>query len=65
MRWKANNPKVGDVRVKMGFLWLPVTLQGETRWLEYAHIYQVFTLKQGMYKDRRYWGNTYWVERVK
>ena len=34
MRWKA--PQVGDTRTRSGFLFLPKTINGETRWLERA-----------------------------
>jgi hypothetical protein len=40
MRWQ--NPKPGETRVIKKFLWLPVTLDDETRWLETAEIKQVY-----------------------
>lgn len=33
-------PEIGDVRVDRRFLWLPLKLGDETRWLEFAAIYQ-------------------------
>jgi hypothetical protein len=43
MRWKK--PNDGDTRIFRTFLFLPRTLNGETRWLEKARIKQ------------RYWWN--------
>lgn len=42
MRWGTKQPeyKVGDVRFVRKFLWLPMTIDGETRWLETACIKQ-------------------------
>ena len=37
MRW--TNPKEGDFKYKLRFLFLPKTLNGETRWLEPCWIY--------------------------
>lgn len=34
MKW--TQPKDGDERVRRGFLWFPLTIESETRWLEYA-----------------------------
>jgi hypothetical protein len=34
MRWKA--AKRGDVRIRNKFLWFPVSINGEVRWLERA-----------------------------
>ena len=43
MRWKAYvPPNQGDSRVIERFLYLPRTIQGETRWLETAWIDQVY-----------------------
>ena len=37
MRWRTKKtPKPGDVRHNWGFLLLPMSLDGETRWLENA-----------------------------
>lgn len=39
MRWKCEEnpkPKAGDIEVVESFLWLPKTIDGETRWLEKA-----------------------------
>jgi hypothetical protein len=54
MRWKKKDcgisPNVGDNRARRGFLFFPKTIDGETRWLEYA--YWVQTLVK-----RNIWGN--------
>ena len=37
MKWtQPPTPKPGQARTVRRFLWLPLTLQGETRWLERA-----------------------------
>lgn len=37
MRWTNEPPpKKGDTRVRTAFLWLPLTIDQETRWLEIA-----------------------------
>lgn len=39
MRWKHKpSPKIGDTKIITKFLWLPLTLDGETRWLERVSI---------------------------
>ena len=43
MRWLKKVkyvPILGDIRIVKKFLWLPKTIQGETRWLEYTSIVQ-------------------------
>lgn len=42
MRWIKKTPKTGYVRVIKKFLFLPLTLNNETRWLEFATIMQVY-----------------------
>ena len=46
MRWKDKqpkpDPKPGDTRVVKKFLLLPLTVDGETRWLEWAWVKQVY-----------------------
>ncbi len=35
MRWsEKKNPAVGTRRTTIGFLWFPVEINGESRWLE-------------------------------
>lgn len=46
MRWKNkdfNRPKLGTTRTISKFLWLPICLNGECRWLEKTNIVQSFT----------------------
>ena len=41
MRFKRGTRiKAGDKRFIIKFLWLPMTINGETRWLEFASIQQ-------------------------
>lgn len=41
MKWKTNY-KDRECRIITKFLWFPVTIKGETRWLERASIKQKF-----------------------
>lgn len=43
MRWLHKRPEIGDRRVVRKFLWLPLKLADESRWLESAYIHQVYT----------------------
>jgi hypothetical protein len=36
MRWSKTQVQEGDVRKRRGFLLWPTTINGETRWLEWA-----------------------------
>jgi len=40
MRWETVEPKNGNERTVQMFLWFPVTINNETRWLEQATIRQ-------------------------
>lgn len=52
MRFKR--PKHRDKRIIKKFLWFPVTtMAGETRWLEYATIEQIYHGRSGQYKGWR------------
>jgi len=42
MRWKQ--PEIGDYRIISMFLWFPRTVQGETRWFEFAQIKQIYVV---------------------
>ena len=46
MRFKKQQKthKEGDIRIKKLFLWWPVTIKGETRWLEWALIKQEYVM---------------------
>ena len=41
MKW--DTPKNNEERIIEKFLWLPLILAGEKRWLEYVKIKQIFT----------------------
>lgn len=43
MRFYKNKSKVGDFRIITKFLFKPVTIQNETRWLERVDIVQILT----------------------
>jgi hypothetical protein len=44
MRWnKKPTPEIGSERTISIFLWLPIMIEGETRWLEFAKIRQVYS----------------------
>lgn len=45
-------------KTKTKFLWLPLTIDGETRWLEKATIEYVVTYNTNLTSDGR---NYYWV----
>jgi hypothetical protein len=58
MRWHANpEPDNRDVRVRRCFAWLPVTIDGETRWLER------YTVKEQYHPSR--WGKSGYREKIK
>lgn len=38
MRFINEYPNDGEEKVVVKFLWLPLKIQNETRWLEFAHI---------------------------
>lgn len=44
MRWKHQGPSWGEHRVIKKFLWFPLRISDETRWLERAYILQEFSL---------------------
>lgn len=47
MRWKKKQKSVfkpGDLRVKHKFLWFPVTINNETRWLERVGIVEKYAV---------------------
>jgi hypothetical protein len=67
MRWKNKIiPKEGDVRERNEFLLFPKTINGETRWLEFAMYRQVLKLQKGDMRDMVdsdlwYWKNLDWI----
>ena len=36
MRWYDYSPRPNETRVRTRFLWMPKTIDGQTRWLELA-----------------------------
>jgi hypothetical protein len=63
MRIKRNNsPKVGETRQITKFLWFPLAIDGETRWLEtatYTEEYiKIYDSNEG-YTDT-FWRPSYW-----
>jgi len=51
MRWQIKK----TTRVKIGFLWFPKTINGETRWLEDA------TWEQQFHVPFNIWINVRWI----
>jgi len=56
MRWRA--AKVGEVRIVRKFLWWPMCLNSQTRWLELAYVRQVY---EKLDDGAEYW---HWLEFV-
>lgn len=55
MRWmQPKPPKHGNIRFIKRFLWLPLTIQRETRWLEFVKIRQRYN--DGVAGGRGYYG---------
>ena len=42
-------------KIKTKFLWLPLTIYGETRWLETATIEYRVTCEEGLFSDKIYY----------
>ena len=43
MKWiKKKDPVMGDIKIKHKFLWFPMCINRECRWLEYVSIQYVF-----------------------
>ena len=55
MRWGNKNRHVKEYErhVITRFAWLPITIKGETRWLEKCHIKAYFCF--GPFTCRKYW----------
>lgn len=54
MRWKMYQHEYGNTRIKNKFLWIPVWIDDEIRWLERAQIEQRYTPMSG-------WNNIRWL----
>lgn len=50
MKWRTNKKTSGTTEMKSGFLWLPMTINGETRWLEFAR-WEVLWEEWGIYDE--------------
>lgn len=63
MRWLDTTPKHGTIRMITKFLFLPLTINGETRWLEVANIRQTFyrTRDDWNGKGTGFWYNAEWI----
>jgi hypothetical protein len=62
MRWRRTPPRAGDTRTRARFLWLPMTLDGETRWLERARVLEQFgLLRPGTFDGRKGWNPVGWL----
>lgn len=56
---------IGDTRVISRFLWLPLSLGGETRWLERAAIHQQYAeILVGPWEMAECWTNKAWAKEV-
>jgi hypothetical protein len=58
---KFKHPSVGDIRIIETFLWLPLRIGNETRWLETAYIKQIYTEITTPKYHRRLWLETEFV----
>lgn len=62
MRWYNTKPPVaGDTKSNSGFLLFPMTLEGETRWLEFATWTEEYVQVSTGDGDWDYfWNRVYW-----
>lgn len=60
MRWLT--PVEGTIRMRDHFLWLPVYIKGETRWLERARYKQKCWIASS--SGTVYWDNIEWLRRL-
>ena len=61
MRWKEKDgPRNESIRTVRRFLFLPMNLGGEWRWLELAKIKQVYHVRINRWDADR-WINMFWV----
>ena len=54
--------RTGDTRIIIKFLFLPKTINGETRWLEKAKIYQSFDFYYDFIFPLSEWTDIKWVD---
>lgn len=65
MKWKRiypDNTTNGAHRVVDRFLWWPLRLGDETRWLEYAPIVQLFGRTQSYWNRGGHWADWKWAK---
>lgn len=61
MRWRPDAKlKQDDLRERKGFLFLPKTIAGETRWLEFARWAEVYTNESPSRAIGYYWKPVCW-----
>lgn len=58
MRWTKRDVKIGDYRIRSGFLFLPKRIGEEYRWLEVA----VWKERREESKGGGYWRSCRWLE---
>lgn len=59
MRWNNKpDPRFNDKRIIKRFLWCPLRLEDETRWLEFASIHQEYLASWG---GSSRWENMKWA----
>jgi hypothetical protein len=61
MKWKTKKYKSGDTRIIKKFLWSPLTINEETKFLEYVEYEQQLTNLLPKLINNLRWVNTRWV----
>lgn len=61
MKWRKYNPKINDTKIKRKFLFFPVCINDEYRWLELAKIKYEFLPVRVKYIGGSYISNQ-WVK---
>lgn len=63
MRWKKKpKPQLWDRRLREGFLWMPCTINGETRWLERAAWWETYIRRRPNRWAATHWYRERWEE---
>lgn len=57
MKWESKKPFIGQRRTVKRFLWFPLNLKTEWRWLETAIIKQQYTSNRMVCNEQKYWNN--------
>lgn len=60
MRWGCNKPE--EQRVRFKFLWFPMWINGEGRWLEKAMWVEVWKKHSGFLDYEWRWGSMVWID---